>query len=106
MRMGRIDEALADLEASRVRYRQIDSDMVAYPLTLIGEIHSERGNLVQARALLEEAVAITEAAGGSDPARAIRCDGSAVIGVPSSSTSPRCRVTLRIPIATTISDGS
>ena len=52
MRMGRIDEALADLEASRVRYRQIDSDMVAYPLTLIGEIYSERGNLVQARALL------------------------------------------------------
>ena len=63
MRMGRIDEALADLEASRVRYRQIDSDMVAYPLTLIGEIYSERGNLVQARAVLEEAVAIAEAAG-------------------------------------------
>ena len=81
MRMGRIDEALADLEASRVRYRQIDSDMVAYPLTLIGEIYSERGNLVQARALLEEAVAITEAAGdvqGAVPALA--CLATVVAG--------------------------
>ena len=32
LRMGRLDDALADLEASRLRYRQIDSDMVSYPL--------------------------------------------------------------------------
>jgi ATP/maltotriose-dependent transcriptional regulator MalT/DNA-binding SARP family transcriptional activator len=63
LRMGRIDEALADLEASRLRYRQIDSDMVSYPLQLIGEIHSERGNLAQARVMLEEALEVAEAAG-------------------------------------------
>ncbi|HVC42098.1 MAG TPA: tetratricopeptide repeat protein [Candidatus Saccharimonadales bacterium] len=63
LRMGRIDDALTDLEASRLRYRQIDSDMVAYPLTLIGEIHSERGNLAQARVLLEESLEIAEQSG-------------------------------------------
>jgi ATP/maltotriose-dependent transcriptional regulator MalT/DNA-binding SARP family transcriptional activator len=63
LRTGRIDEALADLEASRLRYRQIDSDMVSYPLTLIGELYSERGNLAQARAMLEEAVEVAEKAG-------------------------------------------
>ena len=63
LRMGRIDDALTDLEASRLRYRQIDSDMVAYPLTLIGEIYSERGNLAQARVMLEEGLEIAEQSG-------------------------------------------
>jgi ATP/maltotriose-dependent transcriptional regulator MalT/DNA-binding SARP family transcriptional activator len=63
LRMGRLDDALADLEASRLRYRQIDSDMVSYPLSLIGEIYSERGNLEQARVILEDAVAIAEESG-------------------------------------------
>ena len=61
--MGRLDEALVDLEASRDRYQQIASDMVAYPLSLIGELHRERGNLVQARAAYEEAVSIAEGSG-------------------------------------------
>ena len=63
LRVGRLDDALADLEASRLRYRQINSDMVSYPLSLIGEIYSERGNLAQARVILEEAVAIAEKSG-------------------------------------------
>lgn len=63
LRMGRIEEALADLEASRLRYRQIDSDMVSYPLQLIGEIYSERGNLAQARVMLEEALEVAEQSG-------------------------------------------
>ena len=63
LRMGRLDEALVDLEASRDRYQQIASDMVAYPLSLIGELHRERGNLVQARAAYEEAVSIAEGSG-------------------------------------------
>lgn len=63
LRMGRIEEALADLEASRLRYRQIDSDMVSYPLQLIGEIYSERGNLAQARAMLEEALEVADVSG-------------------------------------------
>ncbi|MGA8667723.1 MAG: tetratricopeptide repeat protein, partial [Candidatus Dormiibacterota bacterium] len=63
LRMGRIDDALTDLEASRLRYLQIGSDMLAYPLTLIGEVHSERGNLAQARVMLEEGVEIAEKSG-------------------------------------------
>ena len=60
LRMGQLDLALADLEASRVRYQEIGSDMVAYPLTILGELHTERGNLGQARAAFEEALAISE----------------------------------------------
>jgi ATP/maltotriose-dependent transcriptional regulator MalT len=63
LRMGRLDEALTDLESSRARYEQIGSDMVAYPLTLIGEIYRERGNLAQARAAFEEAHATLEQSG-------------------------------------------
>ena len=63
LRMGRIDEALSDLDAARAMYGQIDSDMIAYPLTLIGEIHSERGNLAQARVTLEQALAMSEISG-------------------------------------------
>ena len=63
LRMGLLDEALVDLEASRTRYQQIGSDMVAYPLCLIGEVHQERGNLPQARAAYEEAGLIAEVSG-------------------------------------------
>jgi ATP/maltotriose-dependent transcriptional regulator MalT/DNA-binding SARP family transcriptional activator len=63
LRMGQLDEALVDLEASRDRYQQIGSDMVAYPLSLIGEVQRERGNLAQARAAYEEAVGIAEISG-------------------------------------------
>ncbi|HXZ98948.1 MAG TPA: BTAD domain-containing putative transcriptional regulator [Candidatus Binatia bacterium] len=63
LRIGRLDEALADLEASRSRYQEIGSDMVAYPLALIGEVYRERGNLAQARASFEEAASIAQASG-------------------------------------------
>jgi ATP/maltotriose-dependent transcriptional regulator MalT/DNA-binding SARP family transcriptional activator len=63
LRMGQLDEALVDLEASRARYQQIGSDMVAYPLCLIGEVHRERGNLAQARSAYEEAETIAEVSG-------------------------------------------
>jgi ATP/maltotriose-dependent transcriptional regulator MalT/DNA-binding SARP family transcriptional activator len=63
LRMGRLDEALSDLEASRARCQQIEADMIAYPLTLIGEAYRERGNLAQARAAYEEAVAVAERSG-------------------------------------------
>ena len=63
LRMGLLDEALVDLEASRARYEQIGSDMVAYPLCLIGELHRERGNLAQARSAYEGAEAIARVSG-------------------------------------------
>jgi ATP/maltotriose-dependent transcriptional regulator MalT len=61
--MGQLDEALTDLEASRAKYQQIGSDMVAYPVTTIADIHRERGNLAQARAAYEEAVATAQSSG-------------------------------------------
>lgn len=63
LRIGQLDLAIGDIEASRARYQQIGSDMVAYPLTILGEIHRERGNLGQARAAFEEALAISEVSG-------------------------------------------
>ena len=63
LRQGRLDEALADFDASRERYQAIASDMVAYPLVGIGEVYRERGNLAQAHAAFEEAVTITERSG-------------------------------------------
>ena len=67
LRMGRIDEALADLEASRLRYRQIDSDMVSYPL------HADRRDLQRAR---EPRPGARHARGSSRDRRAVgRCPG-------------------------------
>ncbi len=63
LRMGSLDEALSDLESSRDRFQQIEADMIAYPLALIGEVYKERGNLAQARAAYEEAVAVAERSG-------------------------------------------
>lgn len=63
LRMGQLDEAFSDLETSRTRYLEIGSDMVAYPVTVMGEVYRERGNLTQARAAFEEAIAISEKSG-------------------------------------------
>ena len=49
-RLGRLDEALSDFEASRNKCGEIGSDILAYPLTGIADIHRVRGNLAQARA--------------------------------------------------------
>lgn len=62
-RLGRLDEALADFEASRAKYEEIGSDMVAYSLVGIGQIYRERGNLVQARAAFEDAIDVAEPSG-------------------------------------------
>ena len=63
LRLGRLDEALSDFEASRLKSLEIGLDVVAYALTGIGDIHRIRGNLAQARAEYEEAISISEAAG-------------------------------------------
>ena len=62
-RLGRLDEALSDFEASRNKCGEIGSDILAYPLTGIADIHRVRGNLAQARAGYEEAIAVSEASG-------------------------------------------
>jgi ATP/maltotriose-dependent transcriptional regulator MalT/DNA-binding SARP family transcriptional activator len=63
LRLGRLDEALSDFEESRVKSLETGSDVGAYALTGIAEIHRIRGNLALARSEYEEAIAISEASG-------------------------------------------
>ncbi|HET9242732.1 MAG TPA: tetratricopeptide repeat protein, partial [Gaiella sp.] len=62
-KLGRFDEAIADLEASRELYQRLGSRMVAYPLEKLGEVHRMRGETTLARAAYEEALAQAEASG-------------------------------------------
>jgi DNA-binding SARP family transcriptional activator len=57
-RLGRFDEALVDLQRSREVYERIGSDRVAWALMNLGGLYRERGDLRQARASFEEALAI------------------------------------------------
>ena len=56
-RLGRFDEAIADLEASRALYQRLGSRMISYPLEKLGEVYRIRGDVTLARAAYEEAVA-------------------------------------------------
>jgi DNA-binding SARP family transcriptional activator len=61
--LGRLDEAIVELEAAKVTYQRIGSFKVAYPLGDLGLVYRERGDLAQARAAFEEAVGFAEQAG-------------------------------------------
>ena len=63
-KLGRLEEAVADLEDAREIYRRLGSRMVAYPLEKLGEIYRERGDWALSRATYEEAISQAEAAGG------------------------------------------
>jgi DNA-binding SARP family transcriptional activator len=54
LRLGRLEEAVADLEAARSVYQWLGSDDVAYPLGILGDVYRERGDLALARAAYEE----------------------------------------------------
>ncbi|MEJ1105662.1 MULTISPECIES: tetratricopeptide repeat protein [unclassified Kribbella] len=60
LRLGRLDEAIGELEASRALYQKLDSKRVAQPLSILGEVYRERGDRAMARACFEEAKAIAE----------------------------------------------
>jgi ATP/maltotriose-dependent transcriptional regulator MalT/DNA-binding SARP family transcriptional activator len=62
-RLGRLEEAMSDLEAAKTLYQQLGSLDVAYPLASMGEIFRCRGDLALARAVLEEAADRADAAG-------------------------------------------
>jgi ATP/maltotriose-dependent transcriptional regulator MalT/DNA-binding SARP family transcriptional activator len=61
--MGRLDEAISELEAARSVYQRMESRLVAYPLGHLGEVYRERGDMALARANFEEAIAVAMAAG-------------------------------------------
>ena len=62
-RLGRFDEAVADLEAARDLYRRLGSRLVAYPLANLGHVYRWRGQWALARVAYEEAIANAEASG-------------------------------------------
>jgi DNA-binding SARP family transcriptional activator/tetratricopeptide (TPR) repeat protein len=63
LKLGRLDEAVADLEAAKDLYQRLGSRMIAYPLEKLGEVYRSRGEWALARAAFEEAVAQGEASG-------------------------------------------
>ena len=62
-RLGRFDEAIADLEVSRALYQRLGSRMIAYPLEKLGEVYRIRGDAALARVTYEEALRHAEEAG-------------------------------------------
>lgn len=58
--LGRLDEAIAELERSRALYQRGESRLVAQPLANLGEVYRLRGDLAMARACYEEAIAVAD----------------------------------------------
>ena len=63
LRLGRLEEAIADLDAARLIYQRLGSDDVAYPLMIAGDVYRERGDAALARAAYEEAARRGDAMG-------------------------------------------
>jgi DNA-binding SARP family transcriptional activator len=63
LRLGHLEEAVADLEAARSVYQRLGSDDVAYPLGILGDVYRERGDLALARAAYEESARRSDAMG-------------------------------------------
>ena len=61
--LGRLDEAIAELEAAKVTYQRMGSHKVAYPLGDLGLVYRERGDLALAKAAYEEAIGFAELSG-------------------------------------------
>ncbi len=61
--LGRLDEARADYEAAAALYRRTCSGEEAYAVVGLGDVHRERGDVVQARARYEEGLAMAERTG-------------------------------------------
>jgi DNA-binding SARP family transcriptional activator/tetratricopeptide (TPR) repeat protein len=61
--LGRLDEAIKELEASRALYQRLESRLVSQPLAILGEVYRERGDLAMARACYEEAISIANEIG-------------------------------------------
>ena len=63
LRLGHLEEAIADLDAARLIYQRLGSDDVAYPLVILGDVYRERGDAALARAAYEEAARRGDAMG-------------------------------------------
>jgi len=63
LRLGRLDESLANIQHSRETYSAVRSLYVYRPLTLLGDLCRERGDLTGARAAYLEARALAQRSG-------------------------------------------
>ena len=54
--LGRLEEAVSDLDEARRQSERLDSSDVAYSLSHLGRIYSDRGDLALARAAFQEAI--------------------------------------------------
>lgn len=61
--LGEFEEAMADFDAAKAAYQRIGSGLVARPLTGLGDVYRERGDLALARSAYREAIEIAERAG-------------------------------------------
>ncbi len=61
--VGRLEEAIADLEEAREIFRRLGSRLEAYPLTHLGDVYRVRGDLALARAAYEAAIRLSEGSG-------------------------------------------
>jgi DNA-binding SARP family transcriptional activator len=64
-RLGRLDEAARDVESALADQQRLGSRLASYPLIVLGDIHSDRGDAGQARSCYQEAVTLAEQAGDS-----------------------------------------
>ncbi|MGQ0837197.1 BTAD domain-containing putative transcriptional regulator [Actinokineospora sp.] len=60
VRLGLLDEALADLQTAVDLFQRLGSRFLAWPLCGLGDLYRVRGQLVRAHAAYEEALALTE----------------------------------------------
>ncbi|WP_298990225.1 BTAD domain-containing putative transcriptional regulator [uncultured Pseudokineococcus sp.] len=68
-RLGRLEEALRDLEAAAATFRRLESPLVAYALGALGDVRRLRGEVALARLAYEEALL---AARGTGDAQALQ----------------------------------
>jgi DNA-binding SARP family transcriptional activator len=61
--LGRLDEAIGDLEGARGIQQRLGSRLISYPLFHLGDVFRERGDLALARLAYQEAVSVSEGAG-------------------------------------------
>jgi ATP/maltotriose-dependent transcriptional regulator MalT len=65
LRLGRLEEAIADFEASRLVYQRLGSRNLCYALDGLGTVYRERGDLVLAQAAFEQGLALAREAGNA-----------------------------------------
>lgn len=62
-RLGRLDEAITDLEGARAQWERLGSGAVCYALAHLGSVYGARGDVELSRGAYEQAIALAEKSG-------------------------------------------